>query len=140
MRWHPMMIRWCLNLKLLSSSSYHALRTSGFLRLPFERKLRDYFKSKAGFQPEVDKMLAEEAKLSELPDWKKHVVILLDEMKIKESLVYDKHEAEVIGFVSLDSVNDQLAQFECDSSEMEHPPPVANHLLAIMARGIFTHL
>ena len=26
MRWHPMMVRWCLNLKLLSSSSYHALR------------------------------------------------------------------------------------------------------------------
>lgn len=28
MKWHPMMIRWCLNLKLLSSSAYHALRTS----------------------------------------------------------------------------------------------------------------
>ena len=31
MRWHPVIIKWCLKLKLLSSSSYHALRTSGFL-------------------------------------------------------------------------------------------------------------
>lgn len=30
-RWHPVMIKWCLNLKLLSSSAYHALRTSGFV-------------------------------------------------------------------------------------------------------------
>lgn len=28
------LIKWCLNLKLLSSSAYHALRTSGFLTLP----------------------------------------------------------------------------------------------------------
>ena len=36
------MIKWCLNLKLLSTSSYHALRTSGFVTLPSERTLRDY--------------------------------------------------------------------------------------------------
>ena len=34
MRWHPMMIRWCLNLKLLSTKAYHSLRTSGFIKLP----------------------------------------------------------------------------------------------------------
>ena len=85
-----MMIRWCLNLKLLSSSSYHTLRTSGFLKLPSQRTLRDYthfFKSKAGFQMEVEEMLVRDIKLDELPDWKKHVVLLLDEMKVKESLV-----------------------------------------------------
>ena len=52
LRWHPMMIRWCLNLKLLSSSAYHALRTSGFLKLPSERTLRDYthfVKTRPGF-------------------------------------------------------------------------------------------
>lgn len=42
MRWHPCMIRWCLNLKLLSSSAYHSLRTSGFIKLPSERTLSDY--------------------------------------------------------------------------------------------------
>ena len=104
MRWHPMMIRWCLNLKLLSSSAYHALRTSGFVKLPSERTLRDYthfFKVRSGFQVEVDKMLVRDMKLEELPEWKKHVVLLLDEVKIKESLVYDKDEAQIIGYVDL---------------------------------------
>lgn len=134
------MIRWCLNLKPLSSSSYHALRTSGFLKLPSERTLRDYthfFKSKVGFQAEVDQMLVVEAKLSDLPDWKKHVVLLIDEMKIKESLVYDKNEAQIIGFVNLGGLDDQLAQLE--SGECG-PDSVADHLLAVMVRGIFTRI
>ena len=95
--------RWCLNLKLLSSAAYHSLRTSGFIKLPSERTLRDYthfFKSKQGFQSEVDTMLKEEVQLNgSIPHWKKYIVMLLDEMKIKESLVYDKHSGEVIGFV-----------------------------------------
>ena len=67
MRWHPLIIHWCLNLKYLSSSCYHSLGTSGFIKLPSERTLRDYthfIKSKPGFQDEVDHMLADEAKLS----------------------------------------------------------------------------
>ena len=94
MRWHPMMIRWCLNLKLLSSSAYHALRSSGFLKLPSERTLRDYthfIKTRPGFQAEVDCMLVREARLSELPEWKKHIVLFLDEI----ILVYDKHESNI---------------------------------------------
>ena len=41
-RWHPMMIRWCLSLKLISSASYHVLSSSNLLILPSERTLRDY--------------------------------------------------------------------------------------------------
>ena len=64
MRWHPCMIRWCLNLKLLSSAAYHSLRTSGFIKLPSERTLRDYthyIESKAGFSGELDQLLANES-------------------------------------------------------------------------------
>ena len=143
MRWHPMMIRWCLNLKLLSTSSYHSLRTSGFIKLPSERTLRDYthfFKAKCGFQDEVDGMLASEMKLDELPEWKKHVVLLLDEMKVKESLVYDKNEVKVIGFVNLGAVNDQIDQLEKEGNDNAKPLDIANHILAIMVQGIFVHL
>lgn len=59
-RWHPLMIKWCLNLKLISSAAYHTVRTSGFLRLPSERTLRDYthyFKSQAGFLPDLNEQL-----------------------------------------------------------------------------------
>ena len=140
MRWHPMMIRWCLNLKLLSSSTYHSLRTSGFIKLPSERTLRDYthfFKSRSGFQPEVDRMLLEEASMKGLPDWKKHVVLLFDEMKVRESLVYDKHSAQVIGFVHLGDVDNQLSEFAQDSSKH---PPIATHILCLMVRGVFSRL
>lgn len=33
MRWHPMMIKWCMNLRMLSSSCYNALRSTGILKL-----------------------------------------------------------------------------------------------------------
>ena len=41
-RWHPLMIKWCLNLKLIPTASYHAMQSSGFITLPSERTLRDY--------------------------------------------------------------------------------------------------
>ena len=41
MKWHPMMICWCLNLKLLSPA-YSLLKSSKILKLPSERTLRDY--------------------------------------------------------------------------------------------------
>ena len=72
MRWHPMMIRLCLNLKLLSSRAYHSLQTSGFIKLHSERTLRDYtqyFKSKCGFQSEVDAMLLKEASMNGKRMW-----------------------------------------------------------------------
>ena len=143
MRWHPTMVRWCLNLKLLSSAAYHSLRTSGFIKLPSERTLRDYtqfFKSKSGFQAEVDQMLKKEAQLDKLPDHKKYVVLLFDEMKVKESLVYDKHSAEVIGFVELGDVNEHLAQLEQSCSNQDKQHQVATHILALMVRGVFTTL
>ncbi len=85
-RWHPVIIKWCLNLKLLSSASYHALRSSGFIKLPSDRTLRDYthyFQNKTGFQNEVNKQLLDEISLQYLPDSRKFVAVLIDEMKVK---------------------------------------------------------
>ena len=145
MRWHPAMIRWCLNIKLLSTSSYHALRTSGFMQLPSERTLRDYthyVQARSGFQDDIDKELVKESKLKDLPNWKKHVILLLDEMKLKENLVYDKHEANVVGFVDVGDFNNQIAELEkeCSSSEFGPRESIATHMLVLMVRGIFTKL
>ena len=52
MRWDPLMIRWCLYLRHLSSGAYEMLRSSGVLHLPSQRTLRDYkyyTTAKAGF-------------------------------------------------------------------------------------------
>ena len=143
MRWHPCMIRWCLNLKLLSSAAYHSLRTSGFLKLPSERTLRDYthfIKSKAGFSSELDQLLADESQVNILPEWKRHVILVLDEMKVKESLVFDKHETEVVGFVDMGDVNNELADLERECSTTDQHPAIATHMLVLMVRGVFTGL
>ena len=138
-RWHPTIIKWCLNLKLLSSSTYHALRTSGFLKLPLERTLRDYthyFDSKPGFQDEVDHQLAEEANLASLPESRKYVAILIDEMKIKEGLVYNKVSEEIVGFINQGDINDDLLKLE---QRGEHPP-IAKYVLVLMVRGLLFKL
>lgn len=42
MRWHPAVIRWCLQQHSRSSSAYEEMRQAGFLRLPTSRTLQDY--------------------------------------------------------------------------------------------------
>ena len=142
-RWHPLIIRWCLNLKLLSSAAYHATRTAGFIKLPSERTLRDYthyFKSKVGFQLEVTRQLQKEAKIEDLPENRRFCALILDEMKIKENLIYDKHDGKIIGFVNLGGINDELLQLERECKGENDRPPIAKHLLVLMIRGIFFKL
>lgn len=82
MRWHPLMIRWCLNLKLISSAAYHAVQSCRFVRVPSERTLRDfthYVKSQQGFDPELNQQLQKEAGIDSLPPSKRYVALLLDE-------------------------------------------------------------
>ena len=42
MRWDPLMIKWCIYLRHLSSKGYETLRESGVVHLPSQRTLRDY--------------------------------------------------------------------------------------------------
>ena len=42
MRWDPLMIRWCLYLRHVSSSAYETVRETGIVKLPSQRTLRDY--------------------------------------------------------------------------------------------------
>ena len=42
MKWHPLLIRFALNLKYLSSNAYRAIRESGMIALPSERTLYNY--------------------------------------------------------------------------------------------------
>ena len=144
MRWHPMMIKWCLYLKLRSSSTYDALRSSGSLTLPIERTLRDYthhFKGTVGFNAKLDEQLFRESDVANLEDWQKYVVLMFDEMKVKEDLVYDKRTGELIGFVNLGDINDHLQHFEQTlSSDISDQPNLASSMLVFMVKGIFTRL
>ena len=63
------MIKWCLNLNLLSSSTYHALRSSGFITSPSERTLQnytDYFANRTGFMGKINEQLMNEGSPSKV--------------------------------------------------------------------------
>lgn len=137
-RWHPMLIRWCLHLKMLSSAAYNELR--GILKLPCGRTLQDYtrwVKADRGVQPEVTEQLVKESKCESLHEWQKYIAVVFDEVKIKEGIVYDKHECNIVGFVDFGDINSALLSFEANTSPKF---PVAKHMLVFMVRGLFFKL
>ena len=92
LKWHPLMIKWCLHIRHISSGGYRALRKSGCLSLPSQRTLRDYTHYAtvtSGFSMAVDQQLIDAAHIGTCEERKKCVVLLLDEMHIKEDLVYN---------------------------------------------------
>ncbi len=100
MRWDPLMVKWCLYLRHKSSGAYELLRDTGCISLPSQRTLRDYthyVNAAVGFSDEVDIQLGRAAKIDSCEQYQKCVVILMDEMYIKEELVYDKHTGCLTG-------------------------------------------
>ena len=48
------------------------------------------------------------SKCEELPECKRYVTLLFDEMKVTEDIVYDNVSGDIIGFCNLGSLNDEL--------------------------------
>ena len=65
----------------------------------------------------------------------KYVVLTLDEMKIKEDLVYNKQTNQVIGFVSLGATVKQLQELESCNTNRKIKD-VATHVLQFMVRAL----
>ena len=42
-------------------------------------------------------------------EWKRHVIVLLDEMHICEDLVYNKHTGALMSFANLGDITDHLS-------------------------------
>jgi len=138
-RYHPAIIRYCLSLSAKSSSAYEDLRYNeksgtGFLILPSRRRLRDYknyIRPKQGFNSEiVNELLIKTTNFSEA---EKHIVLLLDEMKIQENLVWDKHTGELIGYVDL---GDQQLNY----ATVKNVESIASHVLVFLIRSIVNPL
>ena len=99
MRWHPAMIKWCLFLRHQSSRAYET--QSGCIHLPSQRTQRDYsqcVKSTAGFSEAVD---SQAVGLHDCKVHEKLVVILTDEMYVREDLVSEKKSMKLVGFTNL---------------------------------------
>ena len=87
------MIRWCLYLQYKSSGCYSTLRNSGVIKLPSQRTLRDYkhsCPSKSGFSVDTDLQLLELLRRQKPAHLGKYVTVVLDEMYLKEGLVFEK--------------------------------------------------
>ena len=154
MRWHPLMIKWYIYLSHKLSGAYNLLRRSGIVSLPSTRTLRDYthyISPQAGFSKEVDEQLLVVSLAVGKGEWQKAVIIIFDEIYIKEKLVYDKQTGELIGFTNLVAINQQIAEFEqsvisSDShtvtlpAVVESQSPLAKTMLMMMVRGLRTNL
>ena len=144
-RWHPLLIRWALYLHHKSSGAYETLRQSGIITLPSSRTLRDYrhfTPTQSGFSTIADEQLQEliQQKRSHLA---KYVFILLDEMHIKEGLVYDKGTGLLVGFCDLGDVVQKLNDFEDNLSSASSSVikrPLAKTMMVFMVRGVFTNI
>ena len=135
MRWHPLLIKWCLYLRPLSGKAYDLLRDSGCIHLPSQRTLRDYthyIKSQVGFSNEVDQAVVDAANLSD--NLNKYVIIVMDEIYIKNDMVYDKHEGSLIGFVNIGDTNNQILEFEAIINTGEPGTSLAITMMVIMVR------
>ena len=104
MKWHPLLIRFALNLKYASTSAYRAVQDSGLISLPSERTLRDYThwtSIKDGPQVEVLQHIKKTIGMDEMSSPEKHFVLSMDEMKIRSGLIFKKNTGELVGYCSL---------------------------------------
>jgi len=143
MRWHPLMIRWCIYLRHQSQSAYNTLRESKCVVLPSQRTLRDYthyIHAATGFSEEVDCQLLEAANLHTCEPREMCAILLLDEMHIRQDLAYNKNTGMLVGFVNLGGINSQLLEFEKAVQNDTTVTPLATTMMTFMVRGLFSNL
>ena len=115
------------------------MRSSGYLHLPSQQTLRDhthYVEAGAGFSSDVDKMLMTAPNIESRPIKEKFVFLLLDEMHIKEDLVFDRHSGMMISFTDLGDINMHLLQCKESMKKDNAPKPqIAKSVMVFMVRG-----
>lgn len=108
---------------------HHTMASITVLALPSERTLRDYthwVQASPGFHWHTNERWSEHFWTSEVHP---------PTFRIKEDL----NLFQIIGFVSLCNVNNQVLEFE-RSQTGESQPHVATLMLVFMVRGLFSHL
>lgn len=134
-RYHPMVIRYCLKLAAKSPSAYEELRYdektgTGILVLPSKRRLRDYrnyIKPERGFNSKIIDELC--TKTQSFTDIERNVILTFDEMKIQDGLVWDKHGSDLIGYVD-------LGDEELNFATLKDVEDIATHVLVFLIRGL----
>ena len=120
-RYHPMIIRFCLSIALKSAPAYKELCSSNMLTLPSFRTLRDYknaIRPTTGFNMEVIEELCKTT--DTLQSFQRFVVLSFDEMKIQQNLVFDNHSGELTGYVDLGDPEKNFPTFDNEDDLATH--------------------
>lgn len=85
------------------------------------------------------------ADINSCPDRDKCVTLLLDEMHIRQDIVFDKHTGQMTGFTNLGDINNHLIDLEQslanDSEDSQSRcPKLAKTMMVFMVRGLFSKL
>ena len=127
-KYHLMIIRYCLSLASKAAAAYDDIRYNektgtGFVILPSRRRLchyKNYIRPQRGFNKDIVNELLE--KVKHFSDNKKNFVMLMDEMKIQENLVWDKHTSNLIGYVD-------FGDAELNYATLQKSTDIATHVL-----------
>ena len=139
LRYHPMIITFCLGLYAKSPAAYGQLRLNGkegtgVMILPSQRTLRDYrnyIRPSIGFNHQIINELA--TKTRDFSTIEKYVVLSFDEMKIQDDLVYDKNIGGLIGYVDLGDV-------DVNRATLQNIDRIASHVLVALVKSVMNPL
>lgn len=69
------------------------------------------------------------------------MILLLDEMHIREDLVFDKHTGAMVGFANLGDINEHLVKFEKGlADDRPAAPQLVKTMVVFMVRSLFSKL
>lgn len=126
MRWHPMMIRLALRIQQLTSSKVlDALNDDGIISLPSSRTLFNYshyHSIKPGLNiPVINKLHEEMQEYSEAKEnlYQRFHVLMMDEMSISENLVQSRSTGELIGFIDLPEIGENIRDLKTAISSID---------------------
>ena len=147
MRWHPLIIRWCLSIYHTSPAAYRQLASKGnkLIVLPHVNTLKKYInftEPTTGFNPDILERLIEDSKILEIDDFKKNVSLIYDEIKIKSGLVFKRSTGKLVGFTEMGEINEEIREFQssCDDENSKAERPFASYVNVFMVRGICSNL
>jgi ribosomal protein S15P/S13E len=109
MRWHPLVIKYCLA-NYRSQSSYDQLSKSGFLKLPSGRLLqyyRQFNKQESSWNYENINQMNQNFEHHSYSIQSKLGILIFDEMKIKEGLIWSQHNNQLLGFTDVECMQDR---------------------------------
>ena len=141
MRWHPLIIKWCLRMFTKSHAAYDDLRESGFLNLPSGRLLSDYKNLCSPLSGWQSSTLAEmKLKFEKTKVGKRGQLggLFFDEVKIKEGLVFNPSTFELVGFTDLDDDETELPSIgQLKESDSRPENKLATHVLQFYFKSLF---